>query len=529
QKHTDLQKLLLSTGDADIYYCSTDGIIGTGNPGGKGEGRNLYGTLMKQRRQELLSDLRGAQKQTDRVTREQNMYDTYLAHKGLMSKIMDGDNLKTYINMNHSGIVDSLGRDELSKTISKQTFLATKSLRESVNTYIDYPDSMVPDIRKKMLQKLHEERLRKKKAIILEMYAEYLLVKADITDLADIETAKQQELSGPNFDQMAWNLQDSLYKLYTKRMLSERLSTSIDNKFEDYYIPSDEELKEAMSYDISTAKKVTGKESSVVSSSTQNKEFYITDPTPASELTSGNKLSPNSICNPMLVINTKAYLTVSHYIIEKLIFRLQTILIGEDKTVKVPPAHYYILDPRYIGKPLSEKSFLKPGPELFQMYEKTLKQYYRDTLVKYAKKGLDKKFDNRVMQDYLLATGNARLKYDDNKDDILGNGDNVVGEYLMELRTKFAQKRKEDKDIKALTTDDITSILSKNNFMKDWVTRRVQDYCRTLVIVNGYKLGTVQVITPKFVEAVLDTIYHPCSDIYGAVDEIKAIVPDYFI
>jgi hypothetical protein len=99
----------------------------------------------------------------------------------------------------------------------------------------------------------------------------------------------------------------------------------------------------------------------------------------------------------------------------------------------------------------------------------------------------------------------------------------------MNLRTKFVQDRNKE-EFNLLTPADIKLVM--NDFMKDWVTQKVKDSCRTIVTINNYvkeKFDTTISVSPKFVEMILDNIYHPCSHIYGAVDKIKVPAPEYFV
>ena len=141
------------------------------------------------------------------------------------------------------------------------------------------------------------------------------------------------------------------------------------------------------------------------------------------------------------------------------------------------------------------------------------------------------------MQDILLITGNAELVYNDFSEPILGGisnkgkkASNFVGKYLMELRNKFIQIRKQEKfDI--LKEEDITNIFEKDRFMNDWIRNRVKDSCNVLNIMKNYlrvKENITTDLTTEFTSAVLDNIFQPCSQIYGAAHNIKAKVPDYF-
>jgi hypothetical protein len=158
-------------------------------------------------------------------------------------------------------------------------------------------------------------------------------------------------------------------------------------------------------------------------------------------------------------------------------------------------------------------------------------------LKKYMIIGLNNKFLDRLLQDLLLLTEDAKLVYDDQNDVFLGTGpkgiqgDNEVGEYLMVLRDLFNQERK-DEVIEQLTTDDITQTIEKDQFFKAWVDMRVSDMCKVVITMKTYlfrKDGKKDIeLTSDFVESVMDDIYQPCSNIFSMTDKVTADVPYYF-
>ena len=522
EENNDLSKLLLSTGTGKIFYISKndDKFLGIDE---HGNGNNLYGVLLEQERTRLLSELRKQEKQKDKENEQNIMYDTYLAQKVLIDAINGGNNLKNYIDrsLTSTQIVQEFGRETLeSKSLSKEQFLNSFPTKISPNvvSYVRDPKNMVYLIRKEFLPKLQEKRLREKKKQIFYMYADYLLKKKGVNP-EDYDKAKEQQFSGKEFFNQADNLEDRLYDLYNKGMLSESLSQAIDKRFNAYYIPTDEEI--AYTNEPPDKKAVFKQQSGYVSSNTR--PIYILPSDAKSDVRYKENsyylvFSPDNISKNIIKINGFTYLTLNHYIIEKLMLQLG-----------VKDVHSYILN--------STTGGFRNLPDIVKDYEKFKIKHYKEKLIFYTKKGLNQKFENRVMQDYLLATGNAKLVYNDSDDDILGigsdsNGDNEVGKYLMELRTKIVEKRKGE-DFKTLTPGDITFIIDKNAFMKDWVIQRVNDSCRTIVTMNDYveeKFKTKDILSTKFVTAVLDNIYHPCSQIYGAVDRIQDLeIPEYFV
>jgi predicted NAD-dependent protein-ADP-ribosyltransferase YbiA (DUF1768 family) len=525
ERNETLRELLLSTGNRKIKYLTEDNVLGTGSDG---KGRNDYGVLLEQERTNLLVEINKKRKQIDKKSRDKNIYEIFLAYRALTSSIKNGDNLQRFFSKTPTQIVDMYGREDLeqnSLTPEQHLENVQKGIGGESTKYIDNPGNMVHAIRKEMLSELRISRLREKKKQIFSMYADYLLAKKNIKK-EDYEEAKNQQFSGKKFLDQATDLEDRLYNLFEQGMLSDRLSTDIDEHFksEGYYIPTEEEVEEAKKYQLSVAKKPNSIYPTANVSSDKDPVFILDPSTVYQEnLKEHEKYVPFSqlsFCNPLLIIDGLPYQTVSHYIIEQLMTRLG-----------IKEARSYIL--KNTGQ---QKLAFHDPRDAMKVYEEKRYAHYRTNLIKYAKEGLKKKFQDRSMQDYLLATGDAILKYNDPNDDILGTGDdgqgeNEVGKYLMQLRYDLTKERKKE-ELDILTTSDITIILSKNAFMKDWVAQRVRDSCRTLLIMNDYvkeKLKTKISMSAKFVEAAIDNIYQPCSQIYGASHKIKAEVPEYFI
>lgn len=525
-QNTELADLLLKTGNRKLYYIPKNSDLFLGINDSNKEGLNWYGFLLEQERRNLIIKRKTQQTQKDNENKKNIMYNAYLAQKALTDAIdKRGDDLKNYIGLSLEQILEHFNREDILRKLTpmpRQEFLINfptipRHISERVASYILDPVNMVHLIRKDYLLQLKEKKLEEIKKQIFYMYADYLLEKNGVAHV-DFAKAKEEQFSGQKFLNEAGGLQDRLYNLYRKGMLSDRLSTNIDNFLKRYSIPSDKDIYDAKNY-VPLVKKAVD---------AQPYEYSNTEPVyilPSDANATRNEmyaknadyvlLSPDSVCKTPIKINGIAYLTVNHYIIEKLMLQLGVKNVHSS----------YILN--------SEGAF-KNLPAIVKDYEELNNKFYKDKLIKYAKEGLKSKFDNRILQDYLLATGDANLIYNDREDSILGSGpenkgDNEVGKYLMNLRTKFAQERNKE-DFNLITPSDIKLVM--NEFMKDWVTQKVKDSCRTIVTINNYvkeKFDTTISVSPKFVEMVLDNIYHPCSHIYGAVDKITFPAPAYFV
>lgn len=519
----ELTKLLLSTGNSDIKYVST--FLGNNSTC---YDKNLYGICLQQQRHKIKGEIIKKEKQSQEEKEEQSNYDIYIVYKGLTTLIKDGIDITGFSGKKIEDIIQQLGREVLEKPMNKNNFLIEYSKGSNFTKLGDlykYPQNLVPYILKTELPILFTNNQRKKKKEIFSMYADYLLEK-EFKDVEEdnYEVAKNQEFNNQTFKNMANQLEDRLYALYKAGSLSERLSNKMDKIDKSYPFPSQKQVEEAEKYTFSydkTEKKDLEE---------QHKPEIFVYPYPSrdskySENAQYTPLSPLSFFEKekVLKIDNRVYISIIHYIIVNLL-----IHIGISHDI----AYTYILKNKDNKGAYTKESFVDPI-QVISIYNNQKQKIYADNLIKYTKKGLELKFNNnRVLQDFLLATGNATLIYDSNVGDANDNSifKRVVGQYLMELREKFSKQRPDDK-FNLLKADDVTWLFKNDSFMNEWVKKRVFDSCTTLIIMKDYlkyKYNQDIRISGEFTRMVLDNIYQPCSEVYGAADEIKAEAPEYF-
>jgi predicted NAD-dependent protein-ADP-ribosyltransferase YbiA (DUF1768 family) len=527
-----LAKLLISTGDAKIIYFSDDCFIGSG-PKLVG-GQNWYGLCLEQTRRELINEIKAREKDIAKSEKDKIIYDTYLAYYGLLAYIKKGDDLKNFIGMSSHKIVEILGRHNLeSRLLSNQNFFANakKQMYKDIESYVKNFTDLASEIRKNEISDLRLRKKRELKKMIFDIYADYVLSK-EYPDLKKEKygEAKDQHFKSMAFDEKAYELEDKVYTLYKNKSFdfSERLSKSIDEIIKSFPIPSKEDVKEALNYKSS----FDIKPDAFVNTTQYDKEFFVLPSTPLPNDPNYAVLSPYIQYVPFspmyfdnLKIDNLDFLTISHYII--------TCLIKYVNNITIEKAYSYIL--KHPDQPIKDwESFLHPDGATCK-YSIMKDNIYEKNLCKYAFEGLEKKFEDRNMQDFLLATGNDTLVYNDLNDPILGvgktgKGKNKIGLYLTKLRTKIANERKKE-TFHLVKAEDVTTIFERNNFMKEWIKSRVKDMCRVLIIMKNYLKTKIKVeveLSPEFATSVLDNIYQPCSKIYGAANKITAAVPDYF-
>lgn len=529
-----LAELLAETGNAPILYVSPNKLLGVGP---KNDGQNLYGQYLMQIRHMLRVAFKRKGQEVAKLEREQLIYDTYLAEKGLVDEIRGGNNLKEFINKSSAEIVDRIGRDKLSKMVPKRQIvldMAHKGHIPHIISAVDFPETLVLEVRKKELRRLRASKLNERKELVFDMYADYMIEK-HFPDLEPNNYAKAKE---QQFANMGWqqrnDLQIRLYELFEQGMLSSRLSDAIDERLALMIIPSEDEVVEAENVTINYKIVPDAIDIPYVPAAGDSVMVYPTD---FPQLDPNTKryvqFSPISLTG-MLRIDGLIYPTVMHYTMVNLISRIPSV-------TSFDAAYDLILvTPRIVKgrSPVPVKgieSFVDPQTADLR-YAKLRDVDYSEQLTKNAKTGLDNKFKNRVLQDILIMTGKARLVWADYSDPVLGTGgkgqkgNNVVGKYLMELRAKFMEERKGE-TLDKLSEIHITMILDEDPFMKEWLNMRVRDMCKVLRIMKNYLWSKDEIdskMNPEFTASVLDKIYQPCSDVFGASSLITADVPKYF-
>jgi predicted NAD-dependent protein-ADP-ribosyltransferase YbiA (DUF1768 family) len=533
-ENKDLAEKLLATGNSPIFYVSSNPLLGTGS---KNDGQNVYGKYLAQIRHILRVSFKEQKQKLAKSEKDQNIYETYLAEMGLMNVIRKGNDLKEYMNKTPTKIIEMLGRIDLEKLAPpRDTVLEMahkKYLNKDLLNAIEYPETLVPLIRKKEMRNLRLRKIKERKEIIFDMYADYLLEK----HFPDLDADQYAKAKDQQLGQMGWqqknDLEIRLYDLFENGMLSSRLSDAIDERLAYHYVPSEEAVEEAERAPINFEDKPVALEESYVPEKGQPILVYPSD---FAELGSNYReylvFSPISLTG-MLNIGGKNFPTVTHYITARLIAHIPSVKGGGGFGGMEKAYPQLLANPD--GPVEGIQSFLSPDNANLR-YAQFRDISYQTHLEKYAKKGMDKKFEDRIIQDILLMTGNAKLVYNDFSDPILGIGGkhdkglNVVGKYLMTLRTKYADLRKGE-TLQQLHHVHISHILDKDSFMKEWLNMRVRDMCKVLTAMKNYLYAKDEIdikLNADFTTTVLDNIYQPCSHVFGAANLITAEVPQYF-
>jgi len=319
----------------------------------------------------------------------------------------------------------------------------------------------------------------------------------------ELEKVKSSFLDRTNVDLFEYEIfQNKIYDFYKDGILPENVLETINNTINTSVVSDDEVIK-SKSYDIE----------SYFQDNEINKDIEITF---ESEFDSDN---PYTVFSPNLAfflieINGNFYPTVNHYILANLIS-----LLPEVRNIDL--AHKYLLIDK--NGSVTDRLNYEDLQSLISIYGEEKFRQFNKFRKKLSVIALNKKFEDRSLQELLVSTGNNTLVYRDEYDDVLGEGfneggENFIGKYLMELRQKFITNEDTLGDI---TKDDLAKIIKNDEFMRSWVNMRLGDICSVVKEMRNYirKRHDVRIqIDADFIIKVLDQIYQPCDDLIKDFD-----------
>ena len=177
-------------------------------------------------------------------------------------------------------------------------------------------------------------------------------------------------------------------------------------------------------------------------------------------------------------------------------------------------------------------NFITPD-ECGDLYTRIHKKYTDELKIQKMKEGINKMYENLGMAELLLLTGTRDIIFTDRSDSVLGigkrgDGENMVGVYLMEIRGRITLPVSTNKV--SLEPEQIEMMLS-DPFFKGWIEMRVRDTCQLLQIMQQYLYDTTGIndqYKPRFVEYVQDYMFQSCFSMYSAADLISIPPPSRF-
>ena len=540
QQNEDLRGFLLATGTAPINYVSNNPNLGTGS---SNNGMNMYGKALMEVRNRLRNVHNEKSEEQAKVEQEQLIYDTYLAHKALTELLRNGedsihqtawDQVADLTKQPPGQIVDIMGREKLQKKSPSQDAILNLAYRgslEEVMRLSKRPENLVLQVLKNEMGRLQLVRKRKRKELVFDMYADYLLRK-HYPSLSEDQYAKaktQQFIDLPI--QQRHDLENRLFELFNKGMLSSSLSDKIDEELELVRVPTEEEVKAAEDVKLDYTDQVAAPK---VGWQPESGEPILVYPVMPGDTSIDPQYLPYAAFSPVAIelvrIDGRCFPTIAHYITFALMGQLQDALGSIDAAYQqllVKPGETTV-------KGVDDFATIAVVTHRYRNYE-TIN--FSDMVKKAAKTGLDYKFKDYRLQKLLVDTGNAELIWNDFSNPFLGvnkgkrtSNDNFVGRYLMTLREQFRESHQAIL-IDKVTTADISGVIRQDSFMQWWINMRVGDMCKAIGTLKHHlwsRDGHDQEINPVFATAVLDEVYQPCSHLFGKVDLVSAEATEEF-
>ena len=529
-----LAQLLIETGNRPIIYLSDNRFLGV--KVGKG-GDNAYGLALEQLRHQLRFAYRQRKEQQAKEQRDQALYEIYLAYDGLVQEMKSGNDIRRFAGKKPSEIVDEIGRVKLEQ-VGMQRDRLLEQVHEGkmkhIEKLVDNSDHLVPQVRKLYLREMRKSKLVERENIVFDMYADYLLEK----HYPDLDKSKYAQAKLQQFKDLSWtqrrDLEGRLFKLYQDGELSERLSNLIDERIASLNIPDEDEVEQAESVVLTYDDVVNDREDFYQPVSGEPVYVYPSIPIGdkvTEEVRKYVVFSPIAIS--MMDIDGKLYPTVTHYMVTKLIASIPRKLDGTG--MPFSDAYEEILE-NGSGQITGVSNFLHPD-EIMKIYRADKIIYEADMKRRCAVIALEKKFEDRVLQDVLLMTGRAKLIWNDYSDPVLGvgnrkqKGENYVGVYLMQLREEIRNQRKGE-TIHKFTAEHLDTVFHEDKIIKQWISMRVEDMCQVINQLRQHMFRKYEVepeLSTEFVTGVLDIVYQPCSQLFGATHLVNAMPTVWFI
>lgn len=225
-----------------------------------------------------------------------------------------------------------------------------------------------------------------------------------------------------------------------------------------------------------------------------------------------------------------------------IIFYLQTMLLTQ--------SGYYISKNSVVkrGRKINEarnilivdNNTYLPMDQVRTVVQKDYQDTYIYLIVTYARRALDKKFEDSYFQNLLLSTRDDILVWADIRDKVLGfdilendnyQYKNYVGKILDEIRTRIETFRAANPYPIITDVKYIYTFIQSDVFMKKWVEMRTIDICKIISKFKQYLFvvdNKVKNLDEDFITNIIDNIYQPCSSLSNT--EIKNIqkVPLYY-
>ena len=517
--NNDIADLLISTGNSPLIFVSTDESLGIGK---QNNGNNIYGNSLMQYRHILKIYKAKREEEIKKNEYEENVYNVYLVYNFLLDKIKNNQDIKKYINISLSDIIEVLGRSKLEKgRPDKETILTLEhrgQLDPNLVLAIKHPSKIASIIRKVEIPKMKNRILRQMKDIIFDIYSDYQIKKnkpeLPYSQYKIIKDNRRKSIEPKQY----YELIDKVYEKYTKNKLPD-MNSEIRTRLETLpQMPTEYDIIEAVNLELKTE---DDKTQQYIPTNNDKILIYPHYKNTSEEYKKFVELSPYVIQTKLMKVNGKLFPSIIHYLYVVLIHKLTDISFEE--------AYKHVL--RDNGKQINNvKDFVSPE-SIENKYTTIMKKYINNKKKELLTQAIKLKFNTKRLRVLLLATGDNKLVFNEMSNGKLSN-DTITVDILKSIRDE-EKTNINDKTLSNFTPQQLESLLKIDPFMNKWLKMRVNDICNMITIVYNYIQKKSQNIelSPKLVSLILDMIYQPCSYIVDNIENLPSdnISPNYFI
>lgn len=538
---------LINSGNIPIYYVSENKFLGTG--GVNNDGENVLGKTLMQIRRSLQQRYRKEESRLLQLEQEENVYNLNAIYRSLLQLIHSNQSdLSEFINKTPQEIINMIGKENMERFGGPKDVIVSMFnkglLDKDIEYFMENPTNIARLIRKNELGRLRKRLLKNRKFIVLDVYTDYILEKKFLgVSPDDYDKAKIQQYATISVVEKI-KLAERIYDLYDSGYLdtiSENLVRNINKKLSLLKIPSEKDVEQAENFKVFLGPK---KGTEVKEEKEQKKEtldgakytelFGIKIMTLDTQDKKPKQVKEQQaiIVSPILMQGVNQIYTLSpldlsvNFIVDNKVFPSVTHYITFKQFLRIYGGN---VEKAYNKLLLEDKQTFKHADSLASDYDKENKLLYEQKFQESAEFVLSKKFEDKILQDILLTTGNAKLVYNDSKDSILGRTNNFIGKYLEKLRHEIKQDRSKRTDISVFTRDNINELLQSNSVLKLWIETKVNDICNIINIYYSYFYEqNPDEKNYKFVQSVLSKVFENCKSLLSLSSEVKAAVPAYF-
>lgn len=285
----ELARKLISTGDLNIVYSSSNIFLGINS---EGKGKNIYGKLLMEVRKNLKRQTNIKFEERVDNEKKERIYRSYLVKYFIEDILHNNIDFTPYTEMSVEEIYDMINSDFTSnKPFPIKVYNSFRAYKQSLDKlskdtilgFVEpeikaYPKRVVEFVLKKKLRNAQITAIEKRKNIIYEMYLDYFLTKINSNN------DKVKTLFN-SYDKVIQNREHFLKYLETA-YFSEKLPSQIQSEIADVinhiYIPTDKQIQKAESelFDL------TKVETKVVETKVETKSETKNEPKPSGKVSS---------------------------------------------------------------------------------------------------------------------------------------------------------------------------------------------------------------------------------------------------